>query len=178
MGHKQGQPWAYTLLGYLLNKGKLSQCIRLYLEDVKVIMNRKHIINVKCNRKASEFSLLRSCHLSDAAVRSHFTAMRNYPRSREAQSSQQRQCWWWQGTHSCTQTPRPLTAVFFALGLVGILVPWPGIEPTPSATRVQSPDQWTAREVSDCCFLAEQSPEAVRAQATDNVTEKYWPATL
>ena len=28
----------------------------------------------------------------------------------------------------------------------GILVPWPGIEPGPSAVRVQSPNHWTARE--------------------------------
>ena len=29
----------------------------------------------------------------------------------------------------------------------GILVPWPGIEPGPSAERAQSPNHWTTREV-------------------------------
>ena len=28
----------------------------------------------------------------------------------------------------------------------GILVPWPGIKPGPSAVRVQSPNHWTSRE--------------------------------
>ena len=35
----------------------------------------------------------------------------------------------------------------------GILVPWPGIEPGPSAVRVQSPNHWTAREFSRCFSL-------------------------
>ena len=30
----------------------------------------------------------------------------------------------------------------------GILVPWPGIEPGPSAVRIESPNHWTAREFS------------------------------
>ena len=29
----------------------------------------------------------------------------------------------------------------------GILVPWPGIEPAPSAVKVRSPNHWTSREV-------------------------------
>ena len=30
--------------------------------------------------------------------------------------------------------------------LAGILIPWPGIEPGPSAVKVPSPNHWTARE--------------------------------
>ena len=35
----------------------------------------------------------------------------------------------------------------------GILVPWPGIEPGPSAVRVQNLNHWTAREFSRCFSL-------------------------
>ena len=35
----------------------------------------------------------------------------------------------------------------------GILVPWPGIEPVPSAVKAQSPNHWTAREFLIDCFL-------------------------
>ena len=30
----------------------------------------------------------------------------------------------------------------------GILVPWPEIEPGPSAVKAQSPNHWTARELN------------------------------
>ena len=36
--------------------------------------------------------------------------------------------------------------------LVGFLVPQPGIEPPPSAVRAQSPNHWTARELSGQFF--------------------------
>lgn len=48
----------------------------------------------------------------------------------------------------------------------------------PPVLEARSPNQWTAREVSDCCFSAEQSLEVVKAQVTDKVMEKYWPTTL
>ena len=35
----------------------------------------------------------------------------------------------------------------------GILVPWPGIEPTPSVVKAKSPTHWTAREFPLCWFL-------------------------
>ena len=35
---------------------------------------------------------------------------------------------------------------FFGLAACGILVPWPGTEPGPSAVKAPSPDHWTARE--------------------------------
>ena len=35
----------------------------------------------------------------------------------------------------------------------GILVPWPGIEPAPSAMAVRSLNHWTAREVLEVKFL-------------------------
>ena len=38
----------------------------------------------------------------------------------------------------------------------GILVPRPGIEPRPSAVRVQSPNHWTAREVPVCSLRGNQ----------------------
>ena len=37
--------------------------------------------------------------------------------------------------------------------LLGILVPWPGIEPGPLAVKRQSSDHWTAREFPACCVL-------------------------
>ena len=36
----------------------------------------------------------------------------------------------------------------FVSPLVGILVPWPGVEPVPSAVKVWSPNYWTTREFS------------------------------
>ena len=35
----------------------------------------------------------------------------------------------------------------------GILVPWSGIKPEPSAVKVQSPNHWTTREFPYCAFL-------------------------
>ena len=40
-----------------------------------------------------------------------------------------------------------LTFEFVSL-LVGILVPWPGVEPVPSAVKVLNPNYWTTREFS------------------------------
>ena len=133
---------------------------------------------MKCSRRASEFSVLCSCHLSDTAVRSHYIAMRNYPQSQQPRSTPTMTMLMMAGHPLLHPNPQAYDCCFLCLRAYGILVPWPGIEPRPLAMRVQSPNQWTAREVSDCCFLAEQSPEAVRAQATDKVMEKYWPATL
>ena len=42
---------------------------------------------------------------------------------------------------------------FFSCEPCGILVPRPGIKPTPSAFKVQSLNHWTVREVSDTCVL-------------------------
>ena len=36
----------------------------------------------------------------------------------------------------------------FVSPLVGILVPWPGVEPVPSAVKVLNPNYWTTREFS------------------------------
>ena len=49
-----------------------------------------------------------------------------------------------------------LNAVFFgcALRLVGILVPRPGIEPAPSAVKVQSPNRWIARDFPSNAVLS------------------------
>ena len=35
----------------------------------------------------------------------------------------------------------------------GILVPWPGIEPGPSAVKAQSPSHWSAREFPTICLF-------------------------
>ena len=42
------------------------------------------------------------------------------------------------------------------LAAYGILVPWPGIEPMPSALRAQSLNHWTDREVPIIQFLINQ----------------------
>ena len=40
--------------------------------------------------------------------------------------------------------------------LVGILVPWPGIEPATSAVRAQSPNHWTSREFPSLSILKQR----------------------
>ena len=51
----------------------------------------------------------------------------------------------------------PETNFFFffwlCLEACGILVPWPGIEPAPSAVEVWSPNHWTAREFPNKLYL-------------------------
>ena len=41
--------------------------------------------------------------------------------------------------------------------LVGILVPWPGIEPGPLAVKTQSPNHWTTSSVQFSCSVVSSS---------------------
>ena len=41
--------------------------------------------------------------------------------------------------------------------LVGILVPWPGIEPGPLAVKMQSPNHWTTSSVQFSCSVVSSS---------------------
>ena len=54
------------------------------------------------------------------------------------------------GTHSFGESLMEKASFFKKFGrtlqLVGILVPWPGIEPGPLAVEAQSPNHWTTRE--------------------------------
>ena len=43
--------------------------------------------------------------------------------------------------------------MFFGRVACGILVPQPGIEPTPSAVKVQSPNHWTAKEFPNLQYV-------------------------
>ena len=56
-------------------------------------------------------------------------------------------CFLWVGCFFC---------LFVCFGrtvrLVGILVPWPGIEPRPTAVRALNPNHWTAREFPWFCL--------------------------
>ena len=45
-----------------------------------------------------------------------------------------------------------LFVCFWSRTACGILVPWPWIEPGPSAVKAQSPNHWTVRE-SPCLYL-------------------------
>ena len=46
----------------------------------------------------------------------------------------------------------------------GILVPWPGIEPMPSAVKMWSPNHWTAREFPITHFILEPKGKKVLIQ--------------
>ena len=65
---------------------------------------------------------------------------------------------------SSTQSKGTCFGVFFLGGgccilqCVGILVPQPGIEPTPPAMEARNPNHWTAREVpKSTCFQRDHS---------------------
>ena len=51
----------------------------------------------------------------------------------------------------------------------GILVPQPGIEPRPSAVRVQSPNHWAAREFPDSIIFSGKNP----TERSDLLSKEY-----
>ena len=73
------------------------------------------------------------------------------------------------GVHTClpwtpllgTKSHFPFFSFFILLHhtACGILVPWPGFEPGPSAVKAQSPSHWSAREFATIClFTLSYSP--------------------
>lgn len=83
---------------------------------------------------------------------------------------------WWNGRIS-----PPFTFSFFGCTAwhMGILVPWPGAEPTPPALKVQNLKHWATRKVPHFCFSkAEQKLTGLDKAVCMQNTSKFfcsWP---
>ena len=98
----------------------------------------------------------------------------------------------WEDVHNILlgqrkQNQVPFFFLFFGGGMwggpccaaCGILVPWPGIEPTPSAVKAWSANHWTAREFPKSGFkwYIQYDPN-IKIKNTGNTSKCYWQVSL
>ena len=91
--------------------------------------------------------------------------------------TQKTSCWCTlsHGTHSSSSSSSSFIFFLFWSHLMacGILVPWSGIEPAPSAVNTQSPNHWTARE-----FPHSASRRSLQTGCCTNSSTSSQPLTL